>query len=114
MIAQVVQFETERISERTKEAMAAAKAREAKLGGRREEAIEANKRRSGEAVRRAEALRGVIAPMVEQELSLRSIAEALNNAGNKTERNSDWNHKTVGRVVESLELSKGKQTALSH
>ena len=35
--------------------------------------------------RRAEALLGVIAPMVEQELSLRSIVEALNTAGHKTE-----------------------------
>ena len=104
VMAQVAQFEAERISERTKEAMAAAKARGVKLGGRREEAIEANKRRSGEAVRRAEALRGVIAPMVEQGLSLRSMAEALNNAGHKTERGSDWNHKTVGRVVERLGL----------
>ena len=108
MIAQVVQFEAERISERTKEVMAAAKARGVKLGGRREEAIEANKRRSGEAVRRAETLRGVITPMVEQGLSLRSMAEALNNAGHKTERNSEWNHKTVGRVVERLGLSKDK------
>ena len=108
VMAQVAQFEAERISERTKEAMAAAKARGVKLGGRREEAIEANKRRSGEAARRAEALRGVITPMVEQGLSLRSIAEALNNAGHKTERGSDWNHKTVGRVVDRLGLSKDK------
>ncbi len=91
VMAQVAQFEAERISERTKEAMAAAKARGVKLGGRREEAIEANKRRSGEAARRAEALRGVITSMVEQG----PLAEALNNAGHKTERNSDWNHKTV-------------------
>ena len=108
VMAQVAQFEAERISERTKEAMAAAKARGVKLGGRREEAIEANKRRSGEAARRAEALRGVITPMVEQGLSLRSIADALNKAGHKTERDSDWNHRTVGRVVERLGLSKDK------
>ena len=60
VMAQVAQFEAERISERTKEVMAAAKARGVKLGGRREKAIEANKRRSGEAARRAEALRGVV------------------------------------------------------
>ena len=60
VMAQVASFEAARISERTKEAMAAAKARGVKLGGRREKAIEANKRRSGEAARRAEALRGVI------------------------------------------------------
>ena len=89
VMAEVAQFEAQRIIERTKEAMAAAKARGVKLGGRREEAIQANKPRSANAVRRAEALRVVITAMVEQVMSLKSMTEALNSAEHKTERNSD-------------------------
>ena len=53
----------------------------------------------GEALERAEALRGLIAPLVDAGLSRRAIAAALNVAGHRTERGSLWNHKTIGRVI---------------
>ena len=104
VMAQVAQFEAERIGERTREALAAAKARGVKLGGRREEAVKASRERKGEAVERAEKLRGVIAPMVAEGMSQRAIAEALNAAGHTTERGSKWSHRTVSRVIVRLAL----------
>ena len=104
VMAQVAQFEAERIGERTREALAATKARGVKLGGRREAAVAAAQARRGAAVQRAESLRGVLAPMVAAGQSLRQMADALNAAGHKTERGSQWSHKTVGRVVQRLEL----------
>ena len=104
VMAQVAQFEAERIGERTREALAAAKARGVKLGGRREEAVKASRARKGEAVERAEKLRGVIAPMVADGMSQRAIAEALNAAGHTTERGSEWSHRTVSRVIVRLGL----------
>ena len=53
---------------------------------------------------RAEALRGLIAPLVDAGQSRRAIAAALNDAGHRTERGSLWNHTTVGRVIERLAL----------
>jgi len=107
VMAQVAQFEAERIGERTREALAAAKARGVKLGGRREEAVKAAQARKGEALVRAQALRGLIAPLVEAGQSQRAIAAALNDAGHRTERGSLWNHKTIGRVIERLGLLEG-------
>tara|TARA_Y100001933_G_scaffold229638_1_gene246092 strand:+ start:5419 stop:6108 length:690 start_codon:yes stop_codon:yes gene_type:complete len=104
VMAQVAQFEAERIGERTREALAAAKARGVKLGGRREEAVKAAQARKGEALKRAQALRGLIAPLVLAGQSRRAIAAALNEAGHRTERGSCWNHTTVGRVIARLEL----------
>lgn len=105
VMASVAEFESRRISERTKDAMAVAKTKGQSFGGRREAAVAAARARRGEAVKRAEALRGVLAPMVAAGQSQRQIAAALNAAGHRTERGSEWSHKTVGRVVERLELA---------
>ena len=104
VMAQVAQFEAERIGERTREALAAAKARGVKLGGRREEAVKAARARRGEARDRAEALRGLVAPLVEAGQSQRAIAAALNDAGHRTERGALWSQRTIGRVIERLAL----------
>ena len=53
---------------------------------------------------KGEALRGLIAPLVDAGQSRRAIAAALNVAGHRTERGSLWNHKTIGRVTERLGL----------
>ena len=75
-----------------------------KLGGRREEAVQVAKARKGEAVERAEKLRGLIAPMVVDGMSQRAIAEALKTVGHTTERGSKWIHLTLSRVIKRLGL----------
>ena len=100
VMAQVAQFEAARIGERTREALASAKARCVKLGGRREEAVKAAQARKDEALERAQALRGLIATLVESGQSRRAIAAALNDAGHRTVRGSHWNHRTIVRVIE--------------
>ena len=104
VMASVAEFESRRISERTKDAMAVAKSKGQTFGGRREAAVAAARARKGEAVKRAEALRALITPMVAAGQSQRQIAAALNAAGHRTERGSEWSHKTVGRVIDRLEL----------
>jgi hypothetical protein len=71
-----------------------------KVGGRGEEAVKAAHKRKGEALDRAEALQGLIAPLVDAGQSRRATAVALNNAEHRTERVSLWRHTTVGRVIE--------------
>ena len=83
------------------------------MGGRGEETVNAAHERKGEALDRAEALRGLIAPLVDAGQSGRAIAVALNNAGHRTEWVSLWSHTTVGRVIERLNLSAASQQPLS-
>ena len=79
-----------------------------KLGGRREEAVKASQARKGEALERAQALRGLISPLVDAGQSSRAIAAALNDAGHRTECGSLWSNTTVGRVIERLNLLAAK------
>lgn len=64
MIACVALFEARRISERTKQVLAAAKARGVRLGGYRPGAAEKAAERKQKAIADAEGLRGVLEPMV--------------------------------------------------
>ena len=86
VMASVAEFESRRISERTRDAMAAAKARGSRFGGVNSGTIRENQAARDRATAEAEKLRGVLAPMVAEGLSLRQMAEALAGAG-KTTRN---------------------------
>jgi DNA invertase Pin-like site-specific DNA recombinase len=81
VMASVAEFEGRRISERTIEALAAAKARGVKLGGLRPRTITRNDAARDRADAAAEALRPLLAPMASQGYSLRRMAEALAAAG---------------------------------
>lgn len=111
-MAAVAELEAGLISERTKAALAAYKARGGVLGAARPGAYRltggANPeaaRRAGEASRaHAEAAYADLAPLLAgmraDGLSLRQIAARLNADGHTTRRGSAWNPVQVGRVLE--------------
>ncbi|MFN9610826.1 MAG: recombinase family protein [bacterium] len=84
VMASVAEFESRRISERTRDALAAAKARGVKLGGLRPGTITRNDAAKDRATAQAEDLRDLVAPMVAAGYSLRRIGQALANKGNGT------------------------------
>ncbi|NHN84170.1 resolvase [Acetobacter musti] len=106
IMALVADQERRMISERTKAALSAAKARGVKLGGYREGAPKVDHRKGTEAVQRAaEAFRAGVGPMVaglrEEGLSLRQIAARLTEQGVRTARGGFWTAAAVQRVLRS-------------
>ena len=112
ILAAVAEDEARRISERTKAALAAYKARGGKLGGSldqcrnlSQEAREQGARAAG-ATDRANAdqayadLYPIITELREEGLSLAAIAPRLNDMGHTTRRGKSWNAVQVSRVLE--------------
>ncbi len=104
LMASVAEFEGRRISERTKEALAAAKARGRKLGGIRKNTITRNDAARSRAVEDAKSLRPILEPMVEAGYSLRQIANALAAAGYTNKKSKPLAAVQVSRLLERLEL----------
>jgi DNA invertase Pin-like site-specific DNA recombinase len=111
ILAAVAEHEREMISRRTKDALAAAKARGKKLGGNRgkvhlvakEGALASAVVRTARAKRRA----ADIGPIVEDirasgAVSLRQIAAALNERHIKTPRGGEWSATQVMRVLDQV------------
>jgi DNA invertase Pin-like site-specific DNA recombinase len=112
ILAAVAENEAKMISERTRAALAAYKARGGVLGaarpdGRRltpEDGVKGRER--SRAIRQANARAAVadLAPMMTQlraeGLSLRAIADRLNEEGHTTRRGAAWNPMQVGRVLD--------------
>ena len=105
VLAAVAQQEAKAISERTKAALAAAKARGTKLGnaGRR------NLRRVSKAAMRhpyaqehAERVRVVLSALTKDGRTQREIADELNRLGIKSARGGMWHLATVQRVFARL------------
>lgn len=107
VMAAVAEHEGQAISERTKAALAAAKARGVKLGWAMPERKQDQKRASARsaAVRKAKAdtfaanILPVIRSLQEQGLSLRGVAQALNDRGVKTARGGQWYATTVRNII---------------
>lgn len=114
IMALVAQAEREAISRRTREALAAARARGVKLGnpngaaalrraGQGGTALQATVARNADAF--AEDLRAVITGLqAEGHLTLRAMAEALNARGIQTRRGGRWHVSTVRNLLERLDV----------
>jgi DNA invertase Pin-like site-specific DNA recombinase len=104
ILAAVAQHEREAISERTKAALAAAKARGKKLGGPRLAAARKASLKARSAA--ADAFAANVRPIIEQIRasgvgSLRGVARALNARGVRTARGgSEWTAAQVSNVLE--------------
>lgn len=101
--AALAEKERDFISQRTKAALAEAKARGVKLGGMRDKTMKRNVVLKKNAQDRAERLRNLVEPMMGQGQSLRDMAKALNEAGITTARGGAWGAVQVSRVVQRLE-----------
>lgn len=97
--AAMAQEERRMISERTKAALAAAKARGVKLGN-----AELAKGNRAAAQAQARALRSMIAPLHDLGFTLRAIADRLNDSGIPSARGGAWSSVSVHRVLRRLRL----------
>ena len=105
VMASVAEFESRRISERTREAMAAAKARGATFGGIRPGTERGNAAAMAAAVGRAEELRPLLQPLRSRGASLREISAALAAAGTTTATGQPLSPAQVQRHLRRLELA---------
>ena len=105
MMAGVAEFESRRIGERTRDALAAAKARGAKLGGLRANTLLRNDAARDRANGEAEKLRGVLAPMVASGMSLRQMGAALAGAGKRNRKGEPLAAIQVSRILSRLALA---------
>jgi DNA invertase Pin-like site-specific DNA recombinase len=104
LMASVAEFEGRRISERTKEALAAAKARGRKLGGIRKNTITRNEAARTKASVEAESLRPILEPMVAAGYSLRQMSNALAAAGRTNKKGEPLAAVQIARILERLHL----------
>ena len=105
VMASVAEFEAARISERTKEALAAAKARGVKLGGDRGQLAKANAAAKQQATEAAEKLRSLFELMVKSQYSRRRMSDELAKAGHLTSKGNKLSPTQVGRYLLRLSLS---------
>ena len=107
IMAAVAQAERKAISRRTKEALAAAKARGTKLGGYRGHAIDGPALSAAGVATRQAGARAFNADVIETLADLRregvtglsALARGLNSRGVRTSRGGDWQATQVARVV---------------
>jgi DNA invertase Pin-like site-specific DNA recombinase len=104
LMASVAEFEGKRVSERTKEALAAAKARGVKLGGLRPNTITRNDAARDKALANAENLRSLLFPMITAGYSLRQISDALASAGKTNAKGKPLAATQVARILDRLDL----------
>jgi DNA invertase Pin-like site-specific DNA recombinase len=99
-MASVAELEAGLVSERTKAALKAAKARGVRLGRYGSEVLAPQYR--AEARRRAHELQPIIAELTSKGLSLAKIAAELNKRKIATPRGGQWDHSSVRNVLNRL------------
>lgn len=105
ILAAVAQHERELISKRTKEALAAAKARGVQIGGDRgyrqtpESAAHARQARTAKSDAFAASVRPVVAELQQAGMSLHQIAAELAQRGIRTARGGQWTAASVSNVL---------------
>lgn len=105
VMASMAEFEARRISERTTDALTAARARGQALGAENPQVAASNGRRAAAAVAYARKLAPIVLPMRERGDSLRTIAEALTASGTATTEGgtaSRWSDNGVKRLLARL------------
>lgn len=100
ILAAVAQNEREMIAERTKAALAAAKARGKRLGRYGAEVLAPANRAL--AMERAEEIAPALADMLAEGFSLRAMAATLDSSGSKAPRGGKWSAMTVKRALNRL------------
>jgi DNA invertase Pin-like site-specific DNA recombinase len=110
-MANVAELEAGLISERTKAALNAAKARGVKLGRHGAEVLAPKYRR--EARQRAKQLAPLIRELQEKGYSRNRIAAELNKRKVPTPREGRWDHSSVRNVLKRLRAEKDDQVHLS-
>ncbi|WP_170428123.1 recombinase family protein [Ruegeria arenilitoris] len=103
--AALAEQERDFISLRTKQALAAAKARGVKLGGMRDATMKRNEAAKAAADAAAYRVASIIVPMQENGKSLQSIANALNAANVPTPRGKKWAAMSVRNALKRLEAA---------
>jgi len=103
LYAALAEQEREFVSQRTKAALAAAKARGVKLGGARNHLPGLNATKRQLALETAKRVASVVLPLRSQGATLREVAQALNGAGVATQRGGNWQATQVARVLTRLE-----------
>ena len=101
--AALAEQERDFISQRTKAALQAAKARGTKLGAPSHHLDALVEARRQKALKEAEQVSGVIVPLRRQGTSLRGICEVLNASGLRTSRGTAFHPSLVSRMLGSLE-----------
>lgn len=100
--AALAEQERDFISLRTKQALAAAKARGAQLGGLRDKTLKRNEAAKEAADAAADRVASIVLPMRESGLSYQKIADALNAAGVPTPRGKKWAAMSVKNAADRL------------
>jgi DNA invertase Pin-like site-specific DNA recombinase len=107
LMACMAEYERKRISENTKAALKAAKARGVKLGNPRLDEVRCTDITAAQTARiaKAKARNGEILDVINEiqsdagKLSLRAISRRLNEAGYRTSRGKDWQATSVKRIL---------------
>ena len=103
--AALAEQERQFISQRTKSALAAAKARGVRLGPTKNTVAAMVKARQEQAKRDAQKVAGVVLPLKAAGSSLRHICEVLNASGARTSRGGHFHPSLVSRMVKTLEAA---------